>query len=115
MLGIASHVTGCSYRSVSHILCIITLHAWSCAHNIHCNNRLNPEKDPLCALLIIDYCAVRSGEYQFLIDLFNAWEVSSVQQLNQIFTLYNTVSLTITFSLTIALCLFKSHYNIVSL
>ncbi|CAI8041377.1 Transcription factor 25 [Geodia barretti] len=35
---------------------------------------LNPEKDPLCALLIIDYCAVRGGEYRFLIDLFHAWE-----------------------------------------
>ena len=42
----------------------------------HMHHSLNPEKDPLCALLLIDYCAVRAGEYKFIIDLFHAWEVS---------------------------------------
>ena len=42
----------------------------------HVHHSLNPEKDPLCALLLIEYCAVRAGEYKFIIDLFHAWEVS---------------------------------------
>ena len=41
---------------------------------------LNPDKDPLCVLLLIDYYAVRSYEYEFLINLFSAWEVSFMQR-----------------------------------
>ena len=37
--------------------------------------RLEPEGDPLCVLLMIDYFALRAGEYEFLLDLFKAWEV----------------------------------------
>lgn len=35
---------------------------------------LDPEADPLCALLVIDYFAIRAGEYRFLLELFNQWE-----------------------------------------
>ena len=36
---------------------------------------LDAEEDPLCALLIIDYFAIRAGDYQFLLELFNQWDV----------------------------------------
>ena len=36
---------------------------------------LEPEGDPLCVLLMIDYFAVRAGEYGFLLELFRTWEV----------------------------------------
>ena len=39
---------------------------------------VNPDKDPLCVLLLIDYFAVRSCEYDFLINLYKSWEVSIV-------------------------------------
>ena len=42
-----------------------------------CTCSLDPEKDPLCVLLMIDYYAVRAGEYQFLTDLYHAWDVST--------------------------------------
>eukprot|EP00731_Ephydatia_muelleri_P026995 Em0018g1095a len=37
---------------------------------------LDAEEDPLCALLIIDYFAIRAGDYQFLLELFNQWDKS---------------------------------------
>ena len=36
---------------------------------------LDPDGDPLCALLMIDYYAIRSEQYDFLVRLFNEWEV----------------------------------------
>lgn len=36
---------------------------------------LDPDGDPLCVLLMLDYCALRAGEYGFLINLFREWEV----------------------------------------
>ena len=38
---------------------------------------VNPDKDPLCVLLLIDYFAVRSCEYDFLINLYKSWDVSA--------------------------------------
>lgn len=35
---------------------------------------LDPEGDPLCVLLMIDFFALRSEQYQFLIRLFQEWE-----------------------------------------
>uniref|UniRef100_UPI00398EBE19 ribosome quality control complex subunit TCF25 n=1 Tax=Pristiophorus japonicus TaxID=55135 RepID=UPI00398EBE19 len=35
---------------------------------------LDPERDPLCALLIIDLLALRAREYAFLIRLYEEWE-----------------------------------------
>lgn len=35
---------------------------------------LDPDTDPLCSLLLIDFYAVRSGEYDFLVRLYNEWE-----------------------------------------
>ncbi|XP_067905377.1 transcription factor 25 isoform X2 [Heterodontus francisci] len=35
---------------------------------------LDPERDPLCALLIIDFLALRAREYAFLIRLYEEWE-----------------------------------------
>lgn len=48
-------------------------------HHIHTllSCSLDPERDPLCVLLMIDYFAVRACEYKFLLDLFKAWEVCS--------------------------------------
>ena len=37
---------------------------------------LDPETDPLCIVLMIDYHAIRSYEYQYLLDLSNQWEVT---------------------------------------
>ena len=39
---------------------------------------LDPDHDPLCVLLMVDYYAIRSGEYQSLIDLYHAWEVRTL-------------------------------------
>ena len=36
---------------------------------------LDPDGDPLCALLMLDYYAIRSEQYEFLVRLFNEWEV----------------------------------------
>ena len=36
---------------------------------------LDPEGDPLCVLLMIDYYALRAGEYHFILNLFREWEV----------------------------------------
>ncbi|XP_072452206.1 ribosome quality control complex subunit TCF25 [Chiloscyllium punctatum] len=35
---------------------------------------LDPERDPLCALLIIDFLALRAREYAFLTRLYEEWE-----------------------------------------
>ncbi|XP_045193322.2 transcription factor 25-like [Mercenaria mercenaria] len=35
---------------------------------------LDPDNDPLVALLLIDFYAIRSGEYEFLVRLYNEWE-----------------------------------------
>jgi hypothetical protein len=37
---------------------------------------LDPDGDPLCVLLMIDYYAIRCCEYQFIIDLHDRWGVS---------------------------------------
>ena len=37
---------------------------------------LDPDSDPLGTLLMIDYYALKSEQYSFLIRLFNEWEVS---------------------------------------
>ena len=37
---------------------------------------LDPDTDPLGILLILDFYALRSGEYKFLIRLSDEWEVS---------------------------------------
>ncbi|XP_074645332.1 ribosome quality control complex subunit TCF25-like [Tubulanus polymorphus] len=36
---------------------------------------LDPENDPMCVLLMIDFYALRSQQYTFLIRLFDEWEV----------------------------------------
>ena len=36
---------------------------------------LSPDEDPLCVLLMIDFYALHSGEYDFLIRLYEEWEV----------------------------------------
>ena len=36
---------------------------------------LDPDGDPLCSLLMIDYYALRAGEYKFLMNVFREWEV----------------------------------------
>uniref|UniRef100_A0A8C5DK57 Transcription factor 25 n=1 Tax=Gouania willdenowi TaxID=441366 RepID=A0A8C5DK57_GOUWI len=35
---------------------------------------LDPDSDPLCMLLLIDFLALRSREYQFLLQLYQDWE-----------------------------------------
>ncbi|XP_052269537.1 transcription factor 25-like isoform X2 [Dreissena polymorpha] len=35
---------------------------------------LDPDADPLCALLMIDFYAIRATDYEFLIRLYNEWE-----------------------------------------
>ena len=39
---------------------------------------LDPDSDPLGVLLMIDHFALRSDQHQFLIRLFDEWEVSTV-------------------------------------
>jgi hypothetical protein len=36
---------------------------------------LSPDEDPLCVLLMMDFYALHSGEYDFLIRLYDEWEV----------------------------------------
>ncbi|KAL8616394.1 hypothetical protein ACOMHN_032248 [Nucella lapillus] len=43
---------------------------------------LDPDGDPMCALLVIDYFALRSQEYSFLVRLFEEWE--SFRNLSQL-------------------------------
>lgn len=40
---------------------------------------LDPENDPLCVLLLIDFLSLRAREYTFLTRLFQEWEVSGQQ------------------------------------
>ncbi|KAL4234568.1 Transcription factor 25 [Mactra antiquata] len=35
---------------------------------------LDPDNDPLCALLMIDFYAIRSEEYDFIVRMYNEWE-----------------------------------------
>ncbi|XP_028258183.1 ribosome quality control complex subunit TCF25 [Parambassis ranga] len=35
---------------------------------------LDPDSDPLCMLLLVDFLALRSREYQFLLQLYQDWE-----------------------------------------
>ena len=37
---------------------------------------LDPEGDPLCLLLMIDYYALMADEYDYLLTLFQEWDVS---------------------------------------
>lgn len=39
---------------------------------------LDPDNDPMCVLLMIDFYALRCEEYTFLIRLFKEWEVQTV-------------------------------------
>lgn len=36
---------------------------------------LDPDGDPLCVLLMIDFYALRSEQYTFLIRMYEEWEV----------------------------------------
>lgn len=36
---------------------------------------LEPDEDPLCMLLLIDHLALRARSYEYLIRLFEEWEV----------------------------------------
>ena len=36
---------------------------------------LDPDNDPLCAIFLIDYYAIRATDYEFLIRLHDEWEV----------------------------------------
>ncbi|XP_010877750.3 transcription factor 25 [Esox lucius] len=36
---------------------------------------LDPDRDPLCMLLLIDFLSLRSREYSYLLRLYQAWEV----------------------------------------
>ena len=67
------------YGSIVHIYICMYVHVCTyCVHvGVSTQCSLDPEKDPLCVLLMIDYYAVRAGEYQFLADLYHAWDVST--------------------------------------
>ena len=40
---------------------------------------LDPDEDPLGVLLMIDFYALQSEQFSFLIRLFEEWEVNSIQ------------------------------------
>lgn len=40
---------------------------------------LDPDNDPLCMLLLIDFLCLRCREYAFLIRLYDEWEVRHLQ------------------------------------
>ena len=40
---------------------------------------LDPDEDPLGVLLMIDFYALQSEQFSFLIRLFEEWEVNNVQ------------------------------------
>ena len=35
---------------------------------------LDPDEDPLCMLLLLDFYALRSEQYDFLVRMYNEWE-----------------------------------------
>jgi len=37
---------------------------------------VDPEGDPLCATLMIDFYAIKAGEYEWLVQLYKFWEYS---------------------------------------
>lgn len=39
---------------------------------------LDPDSDPLCMLLVIDFLALRSREYKYLLQIYQEWEVMCV-------------------------------------
>lgn len=39
---------------------------------------LDPDNDPMCVLLMIDFYALRASEYSFLIRMFQEWEVKTL-------------------------------------
>ena len=78
------HVTPCRHRHTVVLYiqeyctsCILSLSHTHTHTHTHYLGSLDPDGDPLCALLMIDYHALRAGEYDFLINLFSQWEVSS--------------------------------------
>lgn len=38
----------------------------------------DPDNDPMCVLLMIDFYALRASEYSFLIRMFQEWEVKKL-------------------------------------
>uniref|UniRef100_A0A8I3MZ46 Transcription factor 25 n=1 Tax=Canis lupus familiaris TaxID=9615 RepID=A0A8I3MZ46_CANLF len=45
---------------------------------------LEPDEDPLCMLLLIDHLALRARNYEYLIRLFQEWEVGAHRNLSQL-------------------------------
>lgn len=45
---------------------------------------LDPENDPLCVLLLIDFLCLRAREYTFLTRMFQEWEVSCLAEGTQL-------------------------------
>ena len=52
------------------------------------SHSLDPDNDPLCVLLMIDYFALRASEHKFLIRLCDEWEVCN--KLLSVFTASHT-------------------------
>ena len=43
--------------------------------NVFFLSSLSPDEDPLCVLLMIDFYALHSEEYEFIIRIYDEWEV----------------------------------------
>ena len=48
------------------------------SHFIFLSLSLAPDDDPLCVLLMIDFYAIKSQEFNFLIRMYHEWEVSGI-------------------------------------
>ena len=69
-------------------VCFISLVLFSATAPFLFFFRLDPE-DPLAVLLLIDFYALKSEQYDYLIQLFNEWEVGHLDLSN---TLYHLLS-----------------------
>lgn len=65
-----SRILQASLEVLSHNLKIYII-----GSNLTCISSLDPEGDPLCVLLMIDYYALRADEPGYLLALFECWEV----------------------------------------
>ena len=59
-----------------HLSSLYILYCIEVCIHYHCS--LDPDNDPLCVLLMIDYFSLRAAEYKFLTRLCDEWEVTRV-------------------------------------
>lgn len=88
-------------------VCACTVYPLHCQYTCSCTHSLDPETDPLCVLLMVDYYSVRACDYQFLVDLDKRWGVSRINDFQCILYTFLFSSFAVYF-----LCLFQAKRNL---